>query len=148
VAELVHHRGEQVDAAGGQLVRIGLQAGAGERVAELGVVRRIGVDVPAIAGGIGVDLDMAAIGRADIEAAEIGDAERDLVQGGALLRRQSRRLPARDGGGDGGIKPGLRQVRLDRAGRDRRDNGLLRVRRDIRHGVAQGHGLLIVCGSV
>ena len=59
MTQLVHHRAEQVDVAGRYSGRIGLQPRCAKRVREFGIVGRVGIEVPAIAGGICVNRDVS-----------------------------------------------------------------------------------------
>ena len=47
--------------------RIGLHPRGGEHVAELGIVERRAVEEPAVAGGVGVERDLAGRERAEID---------------------------------------------------------------------------------
>ena len=61
MAHLVRHGGQQVEMTGRGAGRIGGQIGAGGilGVGEFGIVRWRRIDVPAVAGGVGIDDDVA-----------------------------------------------------------------------------------------
>ena len=107
VAHLVHDGGEQVVVPGRRAGRVGLQPRGGEHGAELGVVERRGVEVPAVAGGVGVERDLRRRERAEIEARHVGDAEGHRLQRVELRLRQAGRAPARDRGVDEEVELGL-----------------------------------------
>ena len=86
VTHFVHHRGEQIHAAGDIIVAVDI---------------RCGVDVPAPAGGVGVDGDGLTVGGAEVIAGEIGDGEGGGVKRSGLLAGQPGGDPVCGGGGDG-----------------------------------------------
>ena len=65
--------------------RVGLHPRGGEHGAELGVVARGAVEVPAAAGGVGIERDLRRRERAEIEARHVGDAEAHRFQRVDLL---------------------------------------------------------------
>ncbi|MGY4227706.1 hypothetical protein ACVMIH_005067 [Bradyrhizobium sp. USDA 4503] len=102
--------------------RIGLQIGAGsiERVGELKIVKRCRIDEPAMAGGIGIDRNVAGAFQADHLAGEISDAEGDGMQRGQLIRVHASLCPLGNGRRDDRVELALRQVGFTRG----RDGGL------------------------
>jgi hypothetical protein len=66
--ELVQDGGEQVDVAGRHGGRIRLQPRRAQRMAELRIVHRRGVDIPAVARRIGIERDVTRRRRAEIPA--------------------------------------------------------------------------------
>src|SRR5438067_1426147 len=77
VAELVLEHGEEIDMAGGEAARGGGEIAA--RAGELAVLVRSRVDEPAVAGGVGRDLDVAGGRIADDEARNVGEGDADRL---------------------------------------------------------------------
>ncbi len=65
--------------------RARLHPGGGEDAAELGVVERGAVEVPAAAGGVGIERDRAGRERAEMQPRHVGDAEAHRLQRVELL---------------------------------------------------------------
>ena len=128
VAELVHHHGEKVDLARGRAAGVGGQLGAG--ALELAVLARSGVDEPAVAGAVAVDVDDARGGGAEEDSGHVDDAELDGAHRVDLRGARAGVDPALDGGVDhrGEIRLGQDSVGR-RGGRSRRGRRRCRRRR-------------------
>ena len=89
VTHLMLDGGEQVEMARGRAQRIGIAPRGRDRATEEQVTRRIGADVPALAAGVPINLDVAVAGFAEIRAAEIGNVELDPTQDSNLFGCQA-----------------------------------------------------------
>ena len=85
------------------------QFGAGNRHAKLGIVVRRRIDIPTVAGGIGINKDRLVGFTAQVGLGQIDDGEGNTVQRGLLIRCQAGLLPACHRGRRRGIQIGRRQ---------------------------------------